>query len=484
MKRIFNIPATLVSLRSQLTMFDDGTEVLAKGMHYDKLCWLLDKLANTHYYTKRVDRDSYLPLQCNMLREVCGKRYADLLMKFLLANDIIETNNHYKVGAFAMGYRLTEEHRNARKVCVFNQDSRFLSKLEVADRSTDGETYLVNSLKQDVGIRYSDLLLHLFPFATTPYVGTKHQLETEEDLTSWNDHLAHVNELLLTLPDTSTEVNRLGKVKSPRASAASLLMSAGRIYTGQFFKNRDLKGGRLHTNITNLSTEGRRFLVLNGHTDLINTDIPASQLVFACVPLLKYYEAIETPKDVVRWISLCTSPDPYERLHLEMYKELFDDAVAGKYYRLIEDDAAARKHYRKDFKSKFFASIYYSELKFNIGSLATPESQFMWTHYPSVMQWIVGQKVDDYAAFACNMQRAESDFVIDVFGYQAMKWMLPVVTIHDSALVPAEFGRNVVQYFQSWLDEALRISDCKVKLKAEFLSEGAKDAYKKSFELF
>jgi hypothetical protein len=477
MKRIFNIPVTLVGLREALAALD-GAAVLAKWMHWDKVCWLLDKLGNTQYWDKRTEADSYIPLQANRLREICGKRYADLMVQTLLENNIIESNNHYRVGNYSKGYRLTEEHRLARKVCVFNQNSKFLSKLEATDRASDGECYLKATLREELGIRYQTLLQDtlptLNPASYAPYVGTNYTLSNECDLAAWSQHLAAIQTELSKLPTGP-------KKNNPRAQVEALVLAAGRIYTGQFFAHRDRKGRRLHTNVTNLASAGRKYLTLAGETELINTDIPASQLVFACVPLLQHY-AGSLPPDVQRWVDLCTAKDAYEQLHIEMYRLHFDEC--STHYCQLADPKEARKRYRKDFKSKFFAAIYYSELKFNVGLLATPESQFMWANYPSVMQWIVAQKQDDYAAFACNMQRAESDFVVDIFGYQAMRWMLPVVTIHDSALVPASVGRNVLDYFQAWLKEALSRADAKVKMQAECYSSAAQEILEQSYQLF
>ncbi|MDO7847436.1 hypothetical protein Q5H92_13785 [Hymenobacter sp. M29] len=466
MKRIFNIPATLLELRAQVATLAGGKKLLAKSVHWDKVCWLLDKLGNTQYYDKRTNVDSYVAIKKEKLRSICGKVYADHMLEVLLENNIIETTGSYQAGASSKSYRLTETHRYAKKVCVFNQDSKFLTKLLLADLTTDGDKYLREAIQNDLGFRYEDLLADLsLPVATPSYDGLNFELNTEADLAAWNEHLTALHPHLAGL--------------SPKLQ--SLVQSAGRIYTKQFFAHRDTKGGRLHTNVTNLATEGRQYLALAGQTELVNTDIPASQLVFACVPLLKHFNNVP-PDDVNDWIALCTSDDAYERLHLEMYRMHFDECSAN--YRCIEDEEEARYYYRKDFKSKFFASIYYSELRFNIGPLATPESLFMWERFPSVMQWVVGQKQDDYTKFACNMQKAESDFVIDTFGYQAMRWMLPTVTIHDSALVPAKFGRDVLQYFQEWLDGQLQVTNAKVKIKAQPLSEAARLILEETYQLF
>lgn len=279
--------------------------------------------------------------------------------------------------------------------------------------------------------------------------------------------------------------NRRGRKADRRARLASRLLSAGRIFTQQFVVKRDPKGNRLHTNVSNLAGELRQYLVLGGHTELVNTDIPASQLVFACIPLLTHYRELgEVPADVYRWVRLCTCPDPYERLHVEFYRETFDEAVAGRYYRQLGDETQARAAYRKDFKGRLFQQLYYSELKYNLGPLASYESQCMWEYYPSVMRWIADQKQGDHAAFACNMQQAEAAFVIDRFGRQAGVWRVPCVTVHDSAIVPAAHSRLVLDYFQSYFNEQLADANARVCMKADFYSQQAAQTHQNHYRLF
>lgn len=181
MNRVFNIPETLLGLREQLGTLGEADRILAKPTHWDKVAWLLNKLANTHHWDRRAGRDDFRNLKLDTLRTLLGKRYADQILRVLLDNDIIESDNHYAPGVFSKGYRLTERHRLARKACVFHAGSRFWEKLARVDRAPEGEQYLTECLRREVGFRYVEAVRALLPgyedeLMRTAYDGTKFEL--------------------------------------------------------------------------------------------------------------------------------------------------------------------------------------------------------------------------------------------------------------------------------------------------------------------
>ncbi|MDO7874311.1 hypothetical protein Q5H93_06170 [Hymenobacter sp. ASUV-10] len=447
MQRIFNIPTTLATLRAQLTHHPEYS-ILTKPTHWDKVCYLLDLLWNNHIYDRSAKRGQPKQLCSATLAALMGKRYWLLIQRMLTENGIILAADSYQVGSFAKSYQLAEEHQAAPAFCVFNQSSKFADKLAHRNELNEQQRYLQQQL-QTVTVRYGEAITHILAASSPmPLMWLQFDVNDADEINAHFEAVsAHINEH----PDRNQLMVRF--------------VSIFKLHTRQFFFFVDNKGRRAHTNITNLPTDLRQFLVLDGHTDLLNTDIPASQLVFACIPLIEHYLTIEhgIPRDVARWVELATSGQAYEQLHEIIYS------------RAIADPAE-----RKEFKGRFFQRVYYCQRFLNEGPNAYPESVAIAKHFPNVMRFILEIKKDDYKHFAIGMQQRESEMVINRFGKQAKTWMLPVLTIHDSVVVPAAWGRNVLQWFTS----AFAALDIKIKMTLEPYTAQALRIHDQQYELF
>ncbi|WP_164102242.1 hypothetical protein [Candidatus Laterigemmans baculatus] len=213
--------------------------------------------------------------------------------------------------------------------------------------------------------------------------------------------------------------------------------SVTRIADGDFFFVGDKKYGRLHSNVTNLETELRPFLRLEGR-QLVNIDIANSQPLFLCVlmgryrgDLVSHCEVGKKSEDLDLVASLLTEPDVREYARLcqngRIYEELADGKVGS----------------RREVKESFFAEVLFGDTRGKRGSRQLREFT---RRFPTVRMVIDEVKRRDYRHLAHTLQRVESGFVL----HRVCKRLadehpgVPLFTIHDSIMTLPGFV-NIVR---------------------------------------
>jgi hypothetical protein len=442
--RNFNIPASLKNLQESLQ--NSGKyAILAKPTHYDKTCYLLDLLFNNPIYDRSATAKSYKALNSRILASLFGCPYDRQIINFLLDHDIIECDGKYQVNVESKGYRLKEEYMNERAVCVYNQDSKFVLKLAEKNwqRMNDTERFLWQQVGK-VTIRYEDALTYMFYSNDLIYTLStiKPYLNPEHD---WGfDQVMHAIE------DLDDSIRNTVKTK---------FISLHKIQTGQFFFTRDGVGQRVHTNITNLWSEFRQFLSLDGCADLVNIDLKNSQLLFSCLSIRHYYRERQQPMppDVRRWMAMCQSGKAYEQLHQVIYGRPLD------------------QRQRRWFKDKFFATILYCEVKVMANS---KEGKAFRKEFPNVFEFIAHMKAKNYRNFPIQMQLLESQLVIRQLAHWLYQKLIPVLTIHDSVLVRAEDALTIENKFKQLIKD-LKIT---AQIKVEHMTTASERIYQQQQE--
>jgi hypothetical protein len=168
--------------------------------------------------------------------------------------------------------------------------------------------------------------------------------------------------------------------------------------------------GRVHTNITNLKSELRKHLSVNGE-GLVNLDIRNSQpLVFAALLKEHFGESGRVPADVRHFMDLCQ---------------------AGTFYDYLMGESGIPSDQRSAFKRSFFGRVF-----FIWNDPPTKEALAFGAVFPNVYRVIREMKADKYEALAQQLQRKESSIMIGGVASRCMREIPQafVGTIHDSIL--------------------------------------------------
>ncbi len=200
--------------------------------------------------------------------------------------------------------------------------------------------------------------------------------------------------------------------------------TATRIVTGDHIFEVD-DYGRLHTTITSMSKRLRPHCWFGSRpgSKLINLDIANSQPLFiALVVLRKYGTLAACPTDVVHFVLLCRSGEFYQHLMASL--------------KIPADE-------RDAFKSKIF------EVFFGRGGHQTETAKAFARLFPSVYLFLQSMKGEDaqdpdaavsekaYGKPARFAQGIESDTIIRDIGLQLVRAGVTFLTIHDSIVCPA-----------------------------------------------
>ncbi|MBL0310173.1 MAG: hypothetical protein IPP77_10990, partial [Bacteroidetes bacterium] len=223
-----------------------------------------------------------------------------------------------------------------------------------------------------------------------------------------------------------------------------------------WFKTDDF-GKRLHTPITTMPKEYRKYLRFKGHPDtpLMALDIKNSQPYFSAVFMTSHLITDHLPE----FIPLLDTAEPYTRkADFLLYRRL---CVEGRLYEFIMEGMGLDnkdKEARDKIKKLFFSSVLFSKTR-----VYGENSRFreMFRHaFPSVHKMFQAIKQSDesllptlkniirpsgkkyryaksndaYTLVACLMQRSESAVMYQVVAPKLIEKGIRFVTIHDSIM--------------------------------------------------
>ena len=271
------------------------------------------------------------------------------------------------------------------------------------------------------------------------------------------------------------------------------LYSILNIENGDFHFGVDRTSGRLHTNLSNMPKQLRRYLSHNGQ-QLVSVDIVNSQpfnstalfnpsfWVFAekAKPNLYYdynnlinYQSIENNKHNKVETNICTImlaeyTKTLDTIDIIRYREL---AVNGRLYEHLEnvislkDDGKKLSKSKRDLMKEMMFIVLFSENAFRGREMQDAKNAFE-AEFPNVYKRFKELKQKDHTQLAILLQAIESEFILNRVCKRISRERpyLPLYTIHDSVattLGNEDYVRNVIE------EEAIKAFGYKPKLKNE-----------------
>jgi hypothetical protein len=326
---------------------------------------------------KRNEDNSFIPLRGKILQSVLGGRYKDYI-KYLLAEGIIETNNRYQIGKKSKGYRLGKKFRNVR-----------FKHVEIADENINRKMKVFKEY-QVRGIKYPQ---HKYIYNCLTKV------EIKED------------EARYFIEQNTTEAEKYN----------SYSYSIDLIAWKEFFFVVDSTAGRVHNNVTNLSSELRQFLRYENQ-ELVEIDIRNSQPFLFNLLIQDYFNSVSNISLSYGNQSLIKYPDMED---IGLYKRLTSN---GKFYEYLMPYFPAVN--REEFKKKVFGRIFYNDEK----KYEYAEWLIFKDIFPNVARIITHYKKDNYKNLAITLQKAEAEIMINRIVPRLAEKKIFILTIHDSIL--------------------------------------------------
>lgn len=226
---------------------------------------------------------------------------------------------------------------------------------------------------------------------------------------------------------------------------ASRLNSINEISNGK--KNKSLRfsrnatNNRLDTNLTNMASDLRKFIV--GIEDMVYIDLKNSQPVLFNLMLNDYREG--------------ASPQLLEEI--EKYKQL---TATGKWYEYLGGLFQADREFGK----QIWMKIAYSKNSSNKDAKKIIKNDF-----PLMMEIIESIKQENHADFAIGLQKLESNIFIDEICRALVKASIIPYSLHDGLLLPVEHESKAIEIIMSILKAHLGINP---ELSIEYFSEKQK----------
>jgi hypothetical protein len=352
------------------------------------------------YLDRRFTEEDFIPVNMELLEQLISKKEAKTVIDNLIKLGIIETDNKVIIGSKSRGYKIVNRFKEKWFLTPIN-DQKLALKLRTktetlnCDVNKRGKGYqVVNTWFEKLELDYS---------RAKKYIDNHYRKEYTSALN--NNDLK--NKAVYTYD--------------------SLITSIAMFKEDSKFICVDNKSNRLHYNLTNLSTELRRFLTVEGET-LWNVDIANSQPTFLGL-LMKKRKSVDQ-KEVDRYLEVCKQGQFYEYM-----------AELGE----VEIDLNDYKQ-RKTFKKGIFSGVLFDR---NRKQLSKWEQTFEKV-FPSIFKEVRKIKEKDYNAMAIMLQKEEATFIFKTIDSvnKILKGQAPLLTIHDSIVSTEENIYMVAQIME------------------------------------
>lgn len=349
--------------------------------------YVISNIRLRHILDRRFQKDDYAPINMELLRTLVSQSEAETIIKRLISNNIIETDNIIIRGIKSRGYRLTETYR---------EDKWKLSEIK--------DLKLVVKLTKKQEEANSKIAIHGKGYQIANYwLG---ELKINE-----RQAKRYIKTLTTTEKENETYLNTVEL-----------------IYKRDFFRTVDKTAGRFHNNLTNISTPLRQYLSIDGE-ELWGTDLTSSQPVFMAI-LMKDIPTVDK-QELERFTKCVCDGQFYEYI-----------AEQGGLDIDLNDYAV-----RKDFKQKIFGGCLFDR---NRRELSKWEKVF-YKSFPTILEAARDIKKTDYNSFAIMLQKAEAKFFfrcVEQADKIIGKGIAPLLAIHDSIVSTKEYIDMVQQIIE------------------------------------
>jgi hypothetical protein len=416
--------------------------------HLDKYHYFLHLITEKKVFNKAIGPEGFVSLNMKHLESFLGNPYAAQVRNNLLMWGIIQCDGSYSKGKYSLGYRIAPEYQGKAVLRNIHKTETMVAKLKKLQATYQDKTGKDSQLKnlKLVGIRHAQALTYIDAKleATLTFIDAQDGILSSFDKDSgmdneWYSTFLSTSSLLANIyPLMFDELVKKGfqAKENEGLTAYDLLtnyvteqynrdfVAILKIANGDYFYKQPDPSSRVFTNVSNLSTDLRQFLIhRKDKTRLVNLDIRNSQPYLLSLLLTDKYAGIDLPEDVKHYIQLTSTGTFYEYMMNHLGTE------AGK---------------RRAFKIKFFASLFFCQ---NHHAARTTAGKAFKNIFPNVYTLIHELKADDYRQLAITMQRREASVILGVIGKQLLKENMWFVTIHDSVVVTqdnVEAVKNII----------------------------------------
>lgn len=351
---------------------------------------------------------------------IANSNYLNEALKLLISENIIQSNQHYFPTVFSKSYKINGDLLSP-KLEVVIKDKNINKRIEASEkenkkfverRLTFSQTNYYNTFKIDYDGAYNYLyneavasikILAINGKMTLSDADIKNVIDCKGNWKSTRGHLLLRGKELHNILHNFT-----------RNQFKILCIKNGYLY----FK-RNKTNGRLDTNLTNLPTELRQFLISD--EKLYNIDIKNSQPYFL-YSLLKVEKAIPH--------------DELERYGKLVIDGTFYEYLADEYYKLT-----GKSKTRDDMKG-FLFKIFFSK-----PSSFPKVKEFFGGLSPNIMQYINENNAVCNSIVANKLSTIESTTIISVILPALGKLGIKPFTIHDSFVCKESEIQTIIDVF-------------------------------------
>lgn len=448
-------------------------------VHREKIIHLISTLYIRPIIDKRYERTDYVYLsQKEFLAPMYGEHYYKEVIKALEFASVIEAKKQYAVGSYPKAYKLKEKYIG----CPFDayplsRQSRISKRIDAHKESQKKNSpfekkankWLYAQLEkelQEVTVDLKEAQAFILDKMTR---SLKHPSTVEMKRKSakrkgkwYGIQTPPTEDECLVLLKRCEELTGLSVSLSDELTPKVLkrivnvfeseMVAVQMIHDGQFKFEVDPTAGRVHTNLTNLSSDLRKFIYLRGE-EIKGTDLSNSQPLFLALLLLDRFAGIDyAPEDVKEYVRLCLDGKFYRAL-MEQDGIPFPTEEELKGMPQAKRDKYAR--YKKKFKQSVFERIFFGDVPKKEEPYFRSSKAFK-ERFPTVWGVIIEIKSDvksfgkdAYAQLAIRLQHKEQDIMILKAAKECLKRNIPILTLHDALYTTEEYIEEVCEVILS-----------------------------------
>jgi len=355
---------------------------------------ICDMIYRVHTFKKIESKESnsFVDIPINYFTDIISKRESFYsAMNFLKSSEIIICDNNYsKLQGKALGYKFNDNLIS--KLIPVEIKSKSIGK-RIINNKNSRNSFVDDSLKM-----YKDYFLKTFKIDYVSALGyIDNWFNSQEPLPGIYLDSSYVVPFLNQ--DWIKLVNKYNQY----------FMSISSINDGELFFRKNKTNGRVDTNLTNLKSELKRFIIGD---NLYQLDIKNSQPFILSLYLNR--------------------PQNLSKIDSNELTKYSDWTSSGMFYYLFEKEyymKTGKPISIKEIKTMIFC-IFYSKN----GSYIKEKGIFK-SMFPSIFNFIENEKKNKHNEFAIKMQNIESKICIDIICKELDKENIKYYTIHDAWVV-------------------------------------------------
>lgn len=411
------------------------------GSYFDKerLIYLIGLISSIPAKNKdSIDENGFVRINTPLLRTFF-KDYLSYL-DYLVRTGIFICDGHYIPGKISRGFKFAPQYEETRLIkytySTVQQGEQIKAiPSEIYDEET--QQYIPNLLLNFpyLSYWYEQKLLHIDELKASKYAYTIMQKKFSSGITSWdiNRDKSHGSYICR---------------KYPRSQYNAIIHNISSIAIGDYNVKIDSNVHRLHSAITNMQKNYRKFLTYDGQP-LVNIDIANSQPYLLCLLLNPSFWDKDSnlslnigmlPSNIQERFSeeqISNITNYLHSLNLEQIQDYITKASEGKIYDymvdVINSGNTSNRVDRDTIKTMILIVFFSSNRYFH--QIDAKLKRIFNQHFPAIYKLIRLTKSNHKSDLACLLQSIESEIILHRCcrriweeGYH----QVPVFTIHDS----------------------------------------------------